>query len=221
MRFRGIIFDCDGVLIMNTNQIYDEALISTVHHFKPKLSDAEIQRVMLSTRGKTFVNQLKMLLGSKHPLLEEAIRHYERYLHRDDIYRRISLLDGVDKVLFDLKGKGYILGMATGMNPSLLDRLFRDGILPGVFQHVANVHKILEPQFQKPHPKILIDLLDSLDLLPEEAAYIGDTSDDIEMAKKAGVFSIAVLTGWLNKQQALNMRSDLILRSALELPEWI
>jgi phosphoglycolate phosphatase len=221
MRFRGIIFDCDGVLIMNTNQIYDEALISTVRFFKPKLSDKGIQRVMHRTRGKTFVNQLKILLGSEHPLLEEAINHYEKYLHRDDIYRRISLLDGVDKVLFDLKSKGYILGMVTGMNPSLLDRLFRDGILPGVFQHIENVHKILEPQLQKPHPKILIDLIDVLELLPEEAAFVGDTVDDIEMAKKAGVFSIAVLTGRLNKQRALAIGSDLVIKSALELIEWI
>lgn len=36
MRFRLIIFDCDGVLILQTNEIYDEALMSTVRLFRPQ-----------------------------------------------------------------------------------------------------------------------------------------------------------------------------------------
>lgn len=220
-RFRGIIFDCDGVLIMSTNEIYDEALTSTVRTFRPEFPDKELQQVMSKTRGKTYIHQLEMILGSGHPHLNGAIKHYERYLHLDDIFHRISLLEGVEGILMELKRKGYVLAMATGMTPSLLSRLFREGILPNVFERVANVHDISDTELQKPHPKVLLDLLNSLDISVAEAVYVGDTEDDIEMAKRCGVFSVAVLTGRLKEYQAFAIGADLVLASALELPKWI
>lgn len=221
MRFRGIIFDCDGVLIMNTNQIYDEALTSAVYTFKPDVPEEDIRDLMNSTRGKTFTHQLQQLLGSNHSRLDDAVQHYEQYIHREDIFQRINLLDGMSEVLFQLKRKGFVLAMATGMNPSLLDRLFREDILPSVFEHVARVHDIKNPLFQKPHPKILLDLLKTLQLPAEGTAYIGDTQDDITMAKEAGLYAVSVLTGRLDKTQATALGSNLVLPSAVEILKWI
>ncbi len=219
---RGIIFDCDGVLVMNTNEIYDEALTLAVRSFKSEFSDIELKDLKSSTRGKTFHYQLEKILGIRHPHLGDAVQQYEKYLHSDNIFNRISLLEGTDQVLMTLKHEGYVLAMATGMNPSLLTRLFREKILPNdIFEHIGSIHDISNPELQKPHPKILLDLLSSLKLSPEQVAYIGDTEDDIIMARRSRIFSIAVLTGRLNESHAKTIGADLILTSVLELPKWI
>jgi phosphoglycolate phosphatase len=221
MKFRGIIFDCDGVLILSTNEIYDEALTLTIRSFKPEFPEERLQQIMMKTRGKTFVHQLRLILGSDYPDLDDAIKFYESYIHLDSVYHRILPLEGVEAVLSEMKSKGYKLAMATGMNPSLLARLFQEGILPEIFDDVANVHSIADPELQKPNPKILLDLLSTLRLTPAEAVYVGDTEDDVEMAKRCGVFPVAVLTGRLKEKQAHGSGASLILASALELPRWI
>jgi phosphoglycolate phosphatase len=220
MRFRCIVFDCDGVLILNSNEIYDEALTLTAQEFKPDFPTSALQQLMSQTRGKTFVHQLRRILGDGHPRLEEAIKYYENYIHLESSYRRISSVDEENETLISLKRQGYLLALATGMNPSLLARLFGDGILPEVFERVASLHDISEPELQKPHPKLLLDVLDGLKLSPAEAIYVGDTADDIEMARRGEVFSVAVLTGRLNEKQAFDAGADLILASILELPKW-
>jgi phosphoglycolate phosphatase len=207
---------------MNTNEIYDEALTSTTQKFKPELSGKALEQLMSRTRGKTFTNQLQLILGKTHPRFNAAIRHYEEYLHSDGVYVRISLLENAEDLLRGLKHKGHVLALATGMNPSLLARLFHDGTLPSdIFEQVASIHDISDPELQKPHPKVLLDLLKNLKLTPKEAAYVGDTCDDVEMAKRCGMLSVAVLTGRLRKRQSQATGADLVLESVLELPKWI
>jgi phosphoglycolate phosphatase len=214
-----IIFDCDGVIILNTNEIYDEALFSTSFCYRPAIPLEEIKDIMSKTRGKTFIYQLELILGRKDPNLKAAIQNYENYIHSDEVYSRIKLLEGSSCILWGIKNSGYKLALATGMNPSLMQRLFMDGIIPNVFDQVSLVHDITNPMLQKPNPKILIDLASSLDISPEEAAYVGDTEDDIQMAKACNMFSIAVLTGRLNRSQALAKGANRVLPSILELPK--
>jgi HAD superfamily hydrolase (TIGR01549 family) len=220
MKFRGIVFDCDGVLIMNSNRIYDEALSAALGHVSGEVSEARLQEIKSTTRGKTFTFQLELYLGSKHPALREAIEFYERFIHSDENYGQFTLLDGVDMVLAELKRRGYVLAMATGMNPSLLERLLADRILPDIFERIASVHEIRDPSLQKPHPTVLTGLLTAVGLSPDETAYVGDTEDDIRMAKRCGVFAVAVLTGRLTADRSSAVGADLVLESALELPKW-
>jgi phosphoglycolate phosphatase-like HAD superfamily hydrolase len=103
------------------------------------------------------------------------------------------------------------------MNPSLLNRLFAEGVLPDLFEAVASVHDIPESHLQKPHPKLLLDLLSSMNVKPERACYVGDSLPDIEMARRAGVVSVAVLTGSMNRTQAEEAKPNYILDSMREI----
>lgn len=221
IRAQGIIFDCDGVLILNTNEIYDEALNAAVHEVKPDVSQGEIDELTSRTRGKSFKYQLQQLLEDSGPKLNDAIQCYERYVHDEPNFRRIKPLAGIAAFLQNLANSGYVLALATGMNPSLLARLFGEGVLPEIFRVVGNTHDIADARFQKPHPTLLANILGALRLPPSEAVHVGDTWDDVEMARLTGVYSIAVLTGRLDETQAVAARADLVLDSVLEIPKWL
>ncbi|MFZ1890909.1 MAG: HAD-IA family hydrolase, partial [Formosimonas sp.] len=47
----------------------------------------------------------------------------------------------------------------------------------------------------KPHPMMLLELLEELDIAAHDAVMIGDTTYDIDMAHAAGVSAIAVAYG--------------------------
>jgi pyrophosphatase PpaX len=49
---------------------------------------------------------------------------------------------------------------------------------------------------RKPHPDALLAGLAKLEVAPEDAAYVGDAPEDVEMARAAGVFSVGVPGGF-------------------------
>lgn len=209
------IFDCDGVLILDTLELYDEALTVAIRAIDPDVSDENIVALQQSTQGKSFHHQLRQQFGATCDI-SSSIEAYESYIHQPAAFRRIRLLDGAEAELQRILAAGKRLALATGMNPSLLDRLFSEGILPDLFETVARVHDIPESHLQKPHPRLLLQLLSSTNVEPEQACYIGDTLPDIEMARNAGVVSVAVLTGSLDRTQAVKAKPDYILESMLE-----
>lgn len=55
-------------------------------------------------------------------------------------------------------------------------------------------------QRRKPHPEALLIALDRLGVSPEESAYVGDSPEDVHMARAAGVFSVGIPGGFPNRE---------------------
>ena len=49
--------------------------------------------------------------------------------------------------------------------------------------------------FGKPHPRMLLELMEELDVLPERTLMIGDTIHDLQLATNAGCASVGVSYG--------------------------
>jgi phosphoglycolate phosphatase-like HAD superfamily hydrolase/ADP-ribose pyrophosphatase YjhB (NUDIX family) len=61
-------------------------------------------------------------------------------------------------------------------------------------------------------------LLDSLDMRPEETAFIGDMRHDIDAGKAAGVLTIATCTGYETAAQLMTSAPDLLVPDLSRLP---
>lgn len=72
-------------------------------------------------------------------------------------------------------------------------RLLADRCLPGLFDIVRGD---APPAPRKPDPTVLLRILDELDVQPEEAAYVGDTLVDVDVARNAGVMAVGVSWGY-------------------------
>jgi HAD superfamily hydrolase (TIGR01509 family) len=71
---------------------------------------------------------------------------------------------------------------------------------------------------KKPHPEPLQMALRILRAAPEECVYVGDSPQDIEMARRAGVRAIGVLGPFPTAVRIRAAQPDLLLRSIRELP---
>ena len=60
---------------------------------------------------------------------------------------------------------------------------------------------------RKPHPEPLLVALERLASPPAEAAYVGDSPEDIEMARAAGVFAVGIPGGVPEPRGAASARS--------------
>ena len=70
-----------------------------------------------------------------------------------------------------------------------------------------------ETEGRKPHPEPLLVGLERLGVKPHEAVYIGDSPEDVKMAKAAGVFAVGIPGGFPNRDALAASEPDLLAES--------
>ena len=117
-----------------------------------------------------------------------------------DTYRELALansnhstqlFEGVDSGLRSLRQQGLYLAVATGKGRRGLDQALNGTEIANIF----DITRCADETCSKPHPMMLDEILSDLNLGPERAIMVGDTSYDIEMANNIGMDSIAVTYG--------------------------
>jgi HAD superfamily hydrolase (TIGR01549 family) len=128
-------------------------------------------------------------------------RHHWRVLHEPASFMAVELtepfLAALDPPLFDdvlptldaLRGR-VALALMTN-NPFGADVLLRHGLHADVFDAVV----VADPLVRKPNPLAFAPILATLDLEPDEVAYVGDTViADVEGSLAAGLRAV-----WLDR----------------------
>ncbi len=85
-----------------------------------------------------------------------------------------------------------LLGIATGKSRRGLMALLENHGLTKAFQTI----QVADDHPSKPHPSMIMAALAETGVAPERAVMIGDTTYDIDMARAAGIASIAVTWGF-------------------------
>jgi len=125
------------------------------------------------------------------------------------------LMAGARQVLNRL-GRAHHLGLVTSGDRERVTRQLRAFRLTRVFG--ARVCSGDTPQ-KKPHPAPLRLALKQLRLEPSACVYVGDSPEDLEMAKRARVRAIAVLGPFPTEKRLRAARPDFLLESIRELPD--
>jgi phosphoglycolate phosphatase-like HAD superfamily hydrolase len=76
-----------------------------------------------------------------------------------------------------------------------------------------------DTRYRKPHPAPLRLALRQMSLDPAVCVYVGDSPEDLEMARRAGVRPIAVLGPFPTEARLRAAKPDLLLASITDLPE--
>lgn len=155
---------------------------------------------------------LPNLLAHDYPRLVERYRYH--YLGED---HRIPLFDGVAAAMPALVARGHTLAVATGKNQvGLMRALDVSGLKP----HFTAT-RCADQTHSKPHPAMVLELIDELDADPARTLVIGDTSHDMQMAESAGVARLGVSYG-AHEVASLSRHTPLaILNSFAEVQAWL
>ncbi len=123
-----------------------------------------------------------------------------------------ALLPGARETLARLQGAGLALGLVTSGSRA---RVERDLVRLAVGRFLGAVICDGDTPNRKPHPEPLQVALARLGVEPAAAVYLGDSPEDIEMARAAGVFAIGIPGGFPN-QRALEASTPDLLASSLD-----
>lgn len=126
-----------------------------------------------------------------------------------------KLLPGVRRVLA-LLSRQHALGLVTSGDRDRVHRQLREF---GLLEHFAARVCSGDTRLRKPHPAPLRLALRHMDLSAAETVYVGDSPEDLEMARRAGVrAAIAVLGPFPTEKRLRAAKPDLLLESIEELP---
>lgn len=181
-----IVFDWDGTLADSTqiiissirNAALDIGLPVPPHEQASSIIGLGLREAIMRLFGDLDERQLVGLIaGYKY--------HYSA--QQDDI----PLFTGALDALVVLKQRGYLLGVATGKGRNGLNHaLQQSGLEPYI-----DATRCVDECHSKPHPQMLLELMDELDVKPQRTLMIGDTSFDLQMAQNAEVPRLAVTYG--------------------------
>ena len=185
-QFDLLIFDWDGTLMDSAGVIVDSIQRACVGIGLPAPSDRASRQIIGLGLTQALQALLPDLPADDYPRLVERYRHH--YLGRDD---QIPLFAGVDSGIRELHASGFQLAVATGKSSLGLARALEASRLGAWFAAT----RCADQTHSKPHPAMVLELIDELGADPARTLVIGDTSHDLLMASNAGVASLGVTYG--------------------------
>lgn len=120
-------------------------------------------------------------------------------------------------VLETLRGEGYLLAVATGKGVRGLRKDLQDTDTGGLF----HATRTAEETRSKPHPQMLLELVEELRVSREEVLMVGDTEYDLQMAAAAGIDAVGVACGVHDAQRLSRHAPRAVLPSVAELPGFL
>jgi len=132
--------------------------------------------------------------------------------------QRCGLLPSAAASLRRLKEAGLATALVTSGSRSRVERDLATLEVEGLFDAVVCSGDV-EPR--KPDPAPLRFALDRLRVAPSRAVYVGDSPEDVQMARAAGVRSVAIPGGFPNREALLRAGADHWAEDLIEAVELI
>jgi len=210
--FELLVFDWDGTVVDSAGHIVASLHAACLDIGLPA-PDERRSRYIIGLGLQDAMNYLLPdLPPADYPRLVERYRHH--FLSGDQL---VLPFRGITEGIADLHAQGFLLAVATGKSRRGLDRAFTDTGL-GRYFHLS---RCADEGFSKPHPDMLLTLMESLNVSRDRTLMIGDTTHDLEMARNAGVNAVAVSYGAHEKEELNALDPLACVASSEELIEWL
>ncbi|UCD03267.1 MAG: HAD family hydrolase [Candidatus Aenigmatarchaeota archaeon] len=210
-----VMFDFDGVLVDSNEawaDIYDKAAKAT--GLEKDITYDQLRQHY----GKPYIEVLRAgvpeLVGDEKAM-DEMYKSFVELASSEDFVSSFRSIKGLKNSLANLK-KRFKLAVGSGNTKRSINRFLHKLGLHEYFDLVVAGDEVSKG---KPDPDMLIKAMEHFRVRPEEAVYVGDAKADIIAAKRAGIASIAVLTGALSKEEAEELDPDYIVDDATKVPE--
>ncbi len=211
--FRLLVFDWDGTLADSEQRIVAAARTAIESLGLPERSHEQIRAII----GLAMREACQALFPSMpHDQESRFIACYREYYLRNT-GTPVPLFGGAKAALEGLAARRYRLAVATGKGRRGLDRDMSNHGLDVLFSATRSADEAPS----KPHPQMLLDIMEELDADAAETLMIGDTAYDLEMACNAGVACVAVGCGVHDRQRLLDFDPLALLDTVAELPDWL
>jgi len=207
-----ILFDFEGTLVdfqWNLQGAVKETLemLRSLHFPIQRLQGMKYSTLMLEA------SRMAQEIGQSTDRVREKIGTiYDRF--DEDAFKRWSLRDGSEELLSALKTKGIKIGLVSNVGRKALEKALLKLDLYPFFNVVVTRNDV---QCMKPSGEGLSLALSRLQVNKDKALYVGDSVDDIQAAKEAGLKVMILLGKGNSKAEILSAGPDQLIHHFNEL----
>jgi pyrophosphatase PpaX len=206
---KSVLFDLDGTLVDSL-----EAIVNAVEK-------------VLESRGLVYDSAkivkmiglpLENIFGVLAPNLSEEeiwqlVDEYREYYMAHHL-ENTTIHPSVQIVLRKLKAKGLKLGIITDKyRRPVMDVLSHFGITE-LFDVVVTGYEVKK---HKPEPDIVLEAAKRLGVKPKQCVVVGDSPVDVESGKRAGAFTIAVLSNTYDRRLLEGAKPTIVIEELEEI----
>lgn len=138
----------------------------------------------------------------------QCIEHLRRSRQWSLVYQKIPTIlayEGIDEILSMAKDRGIKISIVSSSPSSYAHRVIQH--FGWEFDTMVCYH---DTALHKPHPAPFIEASHRLKIAEKDCWAVGDHPNDIIAAKGAGMYSVGVLWGSLDKEALIREKPDLI-----------
>ncbi len=210
-RYDLIVFDWDGT-VMNSTAVIASSIQAACRDLNLSIPSDEAARYVI---GMGLVEALRHAVPDAPDSMYEplAARYRHHFISQD---ATIPLFAEARETIVDLYEQGYWLAVATGKNRNGLNRVLESSEL-GKYFHAT---RTADQTFSKPHPAMLLEIMDELGLSADRVLMVGDTTHDLQMALNAGVDAIGITHGAHPEAQLRGLNPLALVGDFSELRDW-
>jgi len=211
---RAILFDLDGTLIDSLPDLSRALNLLLAAENRRSLTHAEV-RPMIGDGAAKLVERALVATGGFAAVELPTMTRRFLALYEDGVADQTRPYPGVIETLEALRGRGYAMAVCTNKpyRPSLdiLDALD----LRGFFGAVIGGDSI--DGVRKPDPRMVTAALAALHPAPQRALFVGDSANDVEAARGAGL-PVAVVTFGYARGPVRELGADALIERFADLP---
>jgi HAD superfamily hydrolase (TIGR01549 family) len=200
----GVLFDWDGTLI-NSYHADTSAYLAMFNEMGIAWGLEELENHYSPNWYQVYRDA-----GLPRKRWEEADRAWRAHYAR----HRPKLIHGARQVLARV-GSAHPLGLVTSGDRDRVTRQLREFRLTTLFTARVCSGDTLR---KKPHPEPLRLALRQMKLAASGCVYVGDSPQDVEMARRAGVRAIGVLGPFPTEKRLRAAKPEFLIGSLEELP---
>jgi HAD superfamily hydrolase (TIGR01509 family) len=203
MTFRAIVFDWDGTLV-DTAEATFVCYRRTLAEYNIDFDRDAFAR-MYAPSGNVMFRAVGL---ADHHWHEAHVKWVDNFIGQSH-----PLLPGARESIQLVRERNLIAAMVTGGT--------RRRVVPELISHELDAHftHVIcgdDTPNKKPHPEPLLMCLSGLGVAAHETAYVGDSPEDIEMARATGVYAVGVPGPYPNRDGLRAAKPDLLATDVLE-----
>lgn len=200
-----VLFDLDGTLMDTDDQIVENLALRLQQLGWPGLYRNARRLVMLAETPANGLITLLDAVGLDAPLL--AVRNWLRGLRGTAGPANYPLMEDADKMLAELKQR-YRLAVVTTRGQEDADAFLTQHGLHDMFDLIVTRQDTWR---LKPHPAPIRRAAERLAVPAERCVMVGDTTVDVQSARRAGAKTVAVTCGFGERRELERAGADVVL----------
>ncbi len=217
-RFRGIIFDKDGTLFdfQKTWTPWMANLLKILCSGNKELSRQKGYSLGFDFDKRIFLPESSFIAGTPEQFLHQLQTYFPEWPEKDLLNVLTETTNTTEQievvplapVLSNLRNEGYVLGLATNDDVQEARKHLEEKEVLKYFDFLAGYNSGFKA---KPDPAMLLAFCQKTKLFPGETIMVGDSISDLTAGKKAGMFTVAVLSG-VSKSKVLAKHANLVIK---------